>query len=147
MVDTRYLSQQHRRLLHHARELAGCAAGLRSHWDAMTVRNMIDDIDALLLEHLALEDNDLYPALAKAANPHVRLAAAAAVEDMGGLCGAWEWFRDHWTLGTILGDPTRFEAATGDIVGALSLRIEMEEAELYPAFDALPADLHAVRAA
>lgn len=137
MVDTRQLSQQHQQLLRLARELAGCAADLRSRGDAMTVRRVIDDIDSLLVEHLTLEDNGLYPALTAAADPALRLVAEAAVEDMGGLCGFWAWYRDHWTLTAVLADAARFQAATEDIVGALSLRIEMEETTLYPAFDAL----------
>lgn len=139
MIDTHQLSQQHRRLLRVARELAGCAAGLRSHADAAAVRSVMEGLDRLLIEHLTVEDEGLYPALQGAADPQVRHAAARAVEDMGGLRGAWDWYRGHWTLTAILADPARFEAATGDIVGALALRIEMEETALYPAFDALGA--------
>jgi hypothetical protein len=137
MVNTRHLSQQHQQLLRLARELAGCAADLRSSGDAMTVRRVIDNIDSLLVEHLSLEDRGLYPVLMTADDPKLREDAMAAVEDMGGLYGVWVWYRSHWTLGVILADPVRFRMTTGDIVGALSLRIEMEEATLYPAFDSL----------
>lgn len=137
MIDSRHFLKQHRRLLRQARELAGCAAGLRSHRDAVVVRNLIEDIDSLLSEHLTHEDAALYPTLAGSPDPQMRRTTIEAVEDMGALHGGWSWYRDHWTLNAILGDPGRFKTATGDIVGALSLRIEKEEAELYPAFDAL----------
>lgn len=136
MTDTRHLSRQHQQLLALARELVGCAADLRSRGDAMTVRRVIGDIDSLLLDHLSLEENGLYAALTTAEDPELRAVAKAAVEDMG-LCGIWAWYRDHWTLSAILADPARFRATTNDIVGALAIRIEMEEATLYPAFDAL----------
>lgn len=107
----------------------------------MTVHRIIDDMDGLLLEHLAMEDDGLYPALAAAADPALRASALAAAEDMGGLRGIWTWYRKHWTLAAVLADPVRFRTTTDDIVGTLSLRIQVEESTLYPAFAALKDDL------
>jgi len=106
----------------------------------MIVRRLMESIDSLLVEHLSIEDTQLYPALMNADEAELRDTAMSAFEDMGGLCAVWAHHRDRWTIDAILADPRRFRTATEDIVGALALRIAMEESVLYPAFDSLRPD-------
>lgn len=103
--------------------------------DAERARALILDIDHLLRGHLAREDADLYPAMMGAADPRTRALGTSAAGEMGGLLGVWTDYRDHWTVATILGGTRRFAAVTGGVIGALSLRIEMENDVLYPAMD------------
>jgi hypothetical protein len=137
MLQTRELSSQHAFIMDQSRRLCGLVADVGSRGDAMVVRRLIEAIDGFLVEHLSIEDGHLYPALMKSGEAEMRDTAISAFEDMGGLCAVWGHYRDHWTTDRILSDPRRFRAATDDIIGALSLRIAMEESVLYPAFDAL----------
>ena len=96
-------------------------------------------IDDLLQGHLAEEDERLYPALMAAGDEDTRRLGADASEAMGGIVGAWISYRDQWTLEAILADAGCFTAATRGLMGALALRIEMENDVLYPAMERLMA--------
>jgi hypothetical protein len=137
MIQTHQLSSQHALIMEQSRRLSALVADVGSRGDAMVVRRLMEAIDGLLVEHLSIEDGHLYPALINAGDPEMRDTALSAFEDMGGLCAVWAHYRDHWTTDRILSDPRRFHTATDDIVGALSLRVAMEESVLYPAFEAL----------
>ncbi len=137
MIQTPELSTQHAAIMDQSRRLSGLVAQLDSRGEAMVVRRLMETIGGLLIHHLSIEDDELYPALMRAADPELRDTAMSAFEDMGGLRAVWAHYRDHWTIDRILSDPRRFRTATDDIVGALSLRVAMEESVLYPAFEAL----------
>ena len=140
MIQTPELSTQHAVIMEQSRRLSGLAAELDSRGDAMVVRRLMEAVDGLIIQHLSIEDEQLYPTLMRAADPELRDTAMSAFEDMGGLCAVWAHYRDHWTIDRILSDPRRFRTATDDIVGALNLRVAMEESVLYPAFDALQSE-------
>lgn len=138
-METQALRNEHTAVLALVSRLGGLAHGVRLRDDAEGARALILDIDGLLSDHLAREDAFLYPALAASTDPATRALAADCSSEMGGLIGAWRGYRDHWTVAAILGDARRFAAVTHDFIGALALRIEMENDVLYPAMDRLTA--------
>ena len=138
-MDTRALRDEHRTITDAVSRLGGLVHDLRTRGDAHDVRAAILAIDAVLHRHLQFEDRELYPALMAAGDPAIRELGGHARENVGGLIGVWTDYRDRWTVEAILGDRRRFTDATAGVVGALSLRMEMENDQLYPALDALRA--------
>lgn len=140
-MNIRTLKAQHHVLLEKASELAGLATRLRVPDDALEADQIIGGMHALLVRHLQIEDEWLYPTLMKADEETMRSFAADSFEEMGGVLGAWLAYRREWSAGTIHAHPERFAMATRGIVEALALRVEREEDHLYPAMDSLLANL------
>ncbi|WP_284222612.1 hemerythrin domain-containing protein [Brevundimonas denitrificans] len=131
------LRAEHRSIMAMASRLGGLAGNVKTRADAHDARTLVVAIDHLLHAHLAEEDDNLYPALMAAGDEAARRLGAEAFEEMGGIVGAWIHYRDHWTPEAILDQAGRFAAATGGVMGALSLRLEMENDVLYPAMERL----------
>lgn len=138
-MDTQALRLEHSSIIGLASRLGGVAGDVKTRGDAHDARALILTIDDMLQGHLAEEDAELYPALMAAPDAETRTLGISAFEEMGCVVGAWVNYRDHWTLDAILGDPRRFAGTTKGVIGALSLRIEMENDILYPAMDRLTA--------
>ena len=134
-MATRRLRQEHDRILLRASVLAGLARSRMTRDAAMAARAEIAGLHRLLVEHLEAEDGWMYPLLMTAADENVRRVAAECFENMGGVRGAWIAYRDQWTVEAILGAPERFALATNGVIGALALRVERENVELYPLVD------------
>ncbi len=132
---TQSLRNDHDRVLRQASAIAGLARGRMTRDVAEEARSAILGLDQLLVEHLTHEDQWMYPLLMAADDAGVRGAAAACFEDMGGVHGAWNACRDLWSAEAIFADPRRFRAATDGLIGALALRVERENVELYPLVD------------
>ena len=138
-MDTQALRLEHSSIMSLASRLGGVAGAVKTRGDAHDARALILTMDDKLQGHLAEEDAELYPALMAAPDAETRTLGASAFEEMGGIVGSWVNYRDHWTPDAILGDPRRFAATTEGVIGALSLRIEMENDILYSAMDRLTA--------
>ncbi|MGH7027157.1 hemerythrin domain-containing protein [Brevundimonas sp.] len=138
-MDTRSLELQHRVIIRRAIALKGMSGMVRAPDDSREALGLIEAIDQLLVEHLTIEDQVLYPALLDAPDAATRAFAADCIEEMGGILDVWVHYREQWTAERILADPRRFHEVTGGVVGALASRVEKEDAELYPAMDALMA--------
>ena len=137
MLDLHELRRQHRLIMVCATGLRGLGDMIKTRQDAEEARAAIEVINRMLIEHLAIEDNHLYPALLAGADGDVAAMAADCAEEMGGIRSAWVAYRNQWTAVSIAADPARFSAATAGVIGALALRVERENAELYPAVEAL----------
>ncbi|HEV7351746.1 MAG TPA: hemerythrin domain-containing protein [Brevundimonas sp.] len=137
MTATAQLRDEHDRILRQASGLAGIVDRDLTRDLASEARAAIVGLDRLLVVHLTTEDDWMYPMLMASADQRVSAAAGACFQDMGGLLGAWLAYRDHWSAEAILSAPERFRAATRGVIGALALRIERENAELYPLVDRL----------
>lgn len=135
-MDIRVLSRQHRSIIDKAAVLGGLCQLIRTREDALEARRLIEDIDLELVEHLTIEDAELYPLLMNAQDEGLRLLGSEAFEGIGGLLAIWTRHRDHWTVTAMLADTRRFAAATSGVIHALSVRVEMEEDSLYPAAEA-----------
>lgn len=136
-LDIDDLRRQHRGIMLRATHLRGLGDQVRTREDALEARAAIEGVDQRLVEHLLFEDNHLYPALMACDDPRIAAMAADCAEEMGGIIGAWIAYRSQWTAPAILADPQGFKAVTAGVIGALAMRIERENAELYPAGEAL----------
>lgn len=137
MTATAQLRDEHDRILRQASGLAGIVDRDMNRDLASEARAAIVGLDRLLVVHLTAEDDWMYPMLMASADQRISAAAGACFHDMGGLRGAWLAYREQWSAEAILSAPERFRAATRGVIGALALRIERENAELYPLVDRL----------
>lgn len=139
MQATAELRREHALILDQASVLSGLASSRMTRDIAVQTHERIAAIDRLLVDHLTREDTWLYPSLMAADDHDVRLTAGGCFEDMGGILGAWVSYRDHWSAANMLAGPERFRTATDGVIGALAIRIERENRELYPLMDDLVA--------
>lgn len=137
MKATAELRREHASILRRVSILNGLAASRMTREIAEQTCKSISAIDSLLVAHLRDEDELLYPRLIASQDSEVRRTAETWFEDMSGILGAWIAYRDHWTLDNVLANTDRFRAATTGILGALAMRIENENRELYPLLDRL----------
>ncbi len=140
MKATAELRREHASILRRVSILNGLAASRMTREIAEQTCKSILAIDGLLVAHLRDEDELLYPKLIAAQDSEVRRTAETWFEDMSGILGAWIAYRDHWTPDDVLANTDRFRAATTGILGALAMRIENENRELYPLLDRLSAE-------
>lgn len=146
MTATADLRSEHERILRQASGLTGLTARPMTRELAGEAQAGIRGLDGLLVAHLNADDDWLYPLLMAASDPAVRTAAGACFDDVGGVLGVWRAYRDQWSADAILAAPERFCAATQGMMGALALRIEQENLELYPLVDQLADERHLVDA-
>ena len=139
-MDIDGLRRDHEVLLRSASRLSGLAAAIRTRADACDVRSVIDQMDAGLMVHLAIEDVDVYPQLMRHPDAQLKVMASETFAEMGVIKGAWVSYRDLWDVDRILADTARFATATDAVVQALAMRIAMENDVLYPAALAAVAD-------
>lgn len=137
MRATAELRREHAIILGQASVLSGLATSRMTRDVALQSRAQIMGLDKLLVDHLSHEDDHLYPALAASEDLHVRSKAEDCFADMGGILGAWIAYRDQWSNENIASTPERFRAATEGVIGALAIRVEMENRDLYPLMDRL----------
>ena len=137
MLETAALRRQHHDIMLRATSLRGLGDMIKTRQDAAEARAAIDGIDRMLTEHLTIEDDHLYPTLLDCPDRGIAEMAADCAEEMGGILGAWVAYRDRWSAAAIVADPRRFKAATAGVIGALAMRIERENSELYPAVESL----------
>lgn len=138
-MDVEILKAQHRRIIRLASALGGLAGTLKTQDDASRARELMTALNAALIEHLAIEDDELYPELMKADDASVRQLAEHYVDDMGAISGAWAHYFGEWSQARILSDRSRFAVATKWLIGALAHRVEREDDTLYPAMEAADA--------
>ena len=87
--------------------------------------------------HLALEDRLLYPKLRSWPVPHLQAIADRFEVEMGGMKAEFDRYRRAWPgPQAISRDPARFVAETSTVLAALEQRINREDADLYPSFEA-----------
>lgn len=88
----------------------------------------------VLIAHLKLEDDWLYPRLATSENAIVRGKAERYRSEMGGLRERFDALWKRWSkAGAISGDPDAFRAEWHTLRQALIARIETEDDDLYVA--------------
>lgn len=143
VVDIEELQRQHRVIVVLATHLQGRAERVLTREDACEAHCGIVRLDRMLVRHLKYEDEHLYPALMACDDVAIAAMAADCAEDMGGVKGAWVAYRSQWTAAAIQAAPDRFALATAGVIGALALRVERENTQLYPAAKALSATQHA----
>ena len=144
-MDVEILKAQHRRIIRLASALGGVTESLKTQEDAGRARELMGALNAALIEHLAIEDGELYPVLMTSHDPAVRQLAQDYVDDMGAVSGAWTHYFNEWTQAKIVSDRSRFATATKGLIGALAHRVAREDDTLYPAMEAADARSGSVR--
>lgn len=103
------------------------------HENADSIASTIVKMSSTIKLHLAVEDNMLYPALAKSANPEAARKGQAFQSEMGSIANAYLAFARKWNLGSLVAaQPEVFRADANGIFKALQQRIQRENEELYP---------------
>jgi hypothetical protein len=134
---TSTLRRQHGALLALAGEIGDAGGRLTTTLDAERLHRLLEQFDAILTTHLALEDGVLYPEMLAAGDRAAALASRFCKE-MGGLMGDYAAFAARWSsLENLLADPDGFMREWTVLEGALGFRIQRENAELYPLADAI----------
>jgi hypothetical protein len=134
---TTALRRQHDMLVRLAGEITAAAEALKSTGDANPLHRLLGEFGSVLTAHLATEDQRLYPEML--ASGHRRAAATASRfrDEMGGLKDSYAEFAARWSSPEALrSDPPGFLRDWIILEGALSFRIQRENAELYPLADA-----------
>ena len=144
-MDVEILKAQHRRIIRLASARGGVAESLKTKEDAAHARELMGALNTALIEHLAIEDGELYPVLMTSHDPAVRQLAEDYVDDMGAVSGAWVHYFEEWSQAKIVSDRSRFATATKGLIGALAHRVAREDDTLYPAMEAADAGSGSVR--
>jgi hypothetical protein len=136
-LDLDELRRQQRMMMVMATHLRGASDRVQTRDDACEAYCSIQNLDRILCRHIRYADDILYPMLIEGDDPEAAQIAACCAEDFGAILGAWEAYRIQWTARAILASPERFAAATAGIIGGLAMRVDRENAEIYPAISRL----------
>jgi hypothetical protein len=128
-METRLYREQHGRI----RQLAaGLQRAVSADTPATGLRMELARFSGAVKMHLLVEDEGLYPRLLAHADAAVRAKATAFQDSMGTLAAAFAAFYEKWTkAGAIEADPAGFRKELGDVLAALSQRMELEDGDLY----------------
>jgi hypothetical protein len=133
MVKLDILRRQHDAALDMAQRLLELIDGYQDDMQAYPILMQLNRLYGVLRVHLALEDIELYPALAASPNPKVARTAQLYVDEMGDLAINLECFAQHWSCSaSIAASFEEFRQAAQDLMLALAIRIEREDRYLYP---------------
>lgn len=106
--------------------------------EAQAIRQAFSELSAKLRIHLALEDDVLYPRLARHSDQKIRDMAVSYQTEMGGIRQAYEGFLTQWVhSGKLLTDSSGFQAAIKGLFAALKDRIHRENTEVYTLVDSV----------
>lgn len=137
MIKLDILRRQHEAALDMAQRLLELIAAYKAGNSAYPILMQLNRLYGVLRIHLALEDVQLYPALASSPDQEVAKTARRYVEEMGSLALDLECFARHWSCSaSIANNFAEFREAAQDLMLALAVRIERENQQLYPLADA-----------
>lgn len=137
MSRTENFRKQHRELEAIVGAIAGPITNGTVAKEAAEIRKNLSLLAGKLTVHLGMEDNVLYPELAKSTDTAVSSTAAKFQAEMGGIKAAFTAYVGKWpSSAAIEADPKTFANDTLGIVKALADRIAREESDLYKKADA-----------
>ncbi len=138
MSRTATLRRQHGYLIEAAAELSRRAQFIASPADASEAAVLLAKMAGVVNVHLAAEDKSLYPRMIASPDPVTAETARRFQARMGDLSQTFTAYVARWsTAQPILVDPAGFRKETTSVMGALTRRIEQEDATLYPLADAM----------
>lgn len=109
--------------------------------DAASVSASLRRLRNVLVVHLRLEDNALYPALLNSKNAVLRGKAQRYRTHMGGIAQGFAVFFDRWSRAdAIEADPARFLDDWNEFKSALLQRMDAEDHDLYVAAESATPD-------
>lgn len=132
MAITESLRKQHAEMVEAVRQIDAGLDPQRLAASAGEIRNRLSALLGKLTMHLAVEDNSLYPSLAKHANPKLREIGSKFASEMSAVKPSVEAFSKKWTESAITKDAAGFCAEAKKLFGVLGERIKRENTELYP---------------
>lgn len=134
---TTTLREQHDALLALAGEIGNLAGALNCARDAERLFPLLRQLGTILTAHLVAEDRILYPEMLASNDRRTAALASRFCEEMGGLTRNYACFSARWTSpDSLAADPDGFWREWAALCGALTFRIQRENAELYPLADA-----------
>ncbi|MEG3122794.1 hemerythrin domain-containing protein [Sphingomonas sp. GB1N7] len=134
MIERSTLSDEHAAIL----EIAGAILDIiaQPDFDVILAIKMRWRLGHSLAVHLAKEDKIIYPRLKQQGSAQVADLAQRFEREMGGLSVEYQRYMVAWAGESIRADRDAFRADTRRILSLLALRVEREEAELYPMYEA-----------
>ncbi len=109
--------------------------------DPASIAPYLARLRSILLAHLNIEDNWLYPQLARSPNPAVRSKAERYTREMGGLRDGFAALWVRWgDPGAIEGAPEAWQRDWQPFERAMSARMDAEDNDLYAAAEAATAE-------
>lgn len=138
MSRTAALRKQHDAIAVLAADITRAAGVLDDAGEAEHMLRLLRQLETILTTHLSSEDRLLYPELLASGDRRTAATASRFCEEMGGLTASYGEFSARWrSAEALLADPRAFKRDWTILEGALSFRIQRENAELYPLADAL----------
>lgn len=111
-------------------------AGIKE--NALEIARGVTALSTVVKLHLAIEDRILYPALQQGTNARLAEMGHAYQEDMKGIASGYIVFSRRWgTAATIAENADQFRAEANTVLKALYSRMQKENAEFYPAIEAM----------
>lgn len=96
---------------------------------------LIARLHSELVKHLQFEDHILYPILLKSDKKHARCSAKKFMREIGDINALFETYVAQWETKTSIENETeKFITETKQLIEQISLRIDKEENELFPAY-------------
>ena len=135
MTFTTQLRNEHDLLLAQVEELETLGSGDFLN-DFTQIFVVLGRFTQLLQIHLLREDSVLYPVMVTSADNRAATVAAAFQFELGALDKWVEAFESRWTGAAISSEWSTFCEELQDLLAAVRLRIERENDELYPLFEA-----------
>ena len=127
------LNDHHQKLWEFIHDLQKYKTEAETASHAKEISSIISKLSGILSIHLAAEDQYLYPALQKDANPVIQQTATKFAQEMGTLAQTYKAYRDKFMLASqIEADPSLFQKETAVILTALTERLQKEDTALYP---------------
>jgi hemerythrin-like domain-containing protein len=131
-MPTELLKRQHDSATLMMLEIQALSDRYRGPQDAHELALRLGKFAALLRTHFALEDRTVYEALLHCGECEVERVASDFFADVGGLAEKLEDFGFRWSTDTIAASFGQFRAQLTHLCEALSRRIALENAYLYP---------------
>lgn len=136
MARTDKFREQHKKIGDIVKELQGIMSEKSLSDNPKQAVVLLGRLSGVIKLHLAMEDESLYPNLAKSADTKVKGVADKFIKEMGGIAKAYLAYADKWTDKAVKENPKGFISETNGIIKVLGERIQKEESELYPLADA-----------
>lgn len=136
MARTDKFREQHKKIGDIVKELQGTMSEKSLSENPKQAVILLGRLSGVIKLHLAMEDESLYPNLAKSADTKVKGVADKFIKEMGGIAKAYLAYADKWTDKAVKENPKGFISETNGIIKVLGERIQKEESELYPLADA-----------
>ncbi len=137
MARTDNLRKQHDQLIALTQEISRNLTLSEVSTKTINITMLLSKLTGLLQVHASSEDKFLYPGLLKATDTKVKTITKRFLDEMGGIDKAINEHNTKWTIQIIKEKPNEFIKETKQLLATLGVRINKENAELYPLADTL----------